>query len=211
MSVGKSGARSTIGARKSFFQPTTRGTCEINTPASCKSAMGHPPGLASELRTRYPPSASSAFCFLSPDIFQRSKPESNRSRIALRVGRLGASREVAQSADARRNRGKNVCVGREGERRCVVNPNPRLGVFLRCHHASVRLQNNLTRPYFSWSGRSWGGCRLRGLRSFVAQWPRAKMLKEWPGFGQKLSKEFGGLLATYYPGLCLKWWEGGAS
>lgn len=86
-----------------------------------------------------------------------------------------------------------------------VNPNPRLAVFLSCAGASVRLSNTLTRTQFRFGRWTWGGYRVRGLQRFLKDWPRARLLREWPGFGPVLADEFARLLAVKRPMTAALW------
>ncbi len=65
----------------------------------------------------------------------------------------------------------------------MMNPNPRIGVMLRIYRANARLYNRLN-PRVG----------MMGLKRFTREWPDERLLREMPGFGAGLLKEWKGLL-----------------
>ena len=65
-----------------------------------------------------------------------------------------------------------------------MNPNPRVGVLLKIHGASVRLYNTLNPPF-----------GMMGLRRFQRQWPDERLLRECRNFGVGMLAEWHALLA----------------
>lgn len=64
-----------------------------------------------------------------------------------------------------------------------IDPNPRMGVLLRCLGASVRLYNQLNPR-----------CGRIGLKRFLREWPETRLIREIPRFGWKSLYELRRLL-----------------
>ena len=64
------------------------------------------------------------------------------------------------------------------------NPNPRVGVLLRHHNASVRLCNVLWR------------FRMRGLHWLDRNWPEERMRRELRGYSPAVSLEWNAIVGT---------------